>query len=288
MAEKIQRKPIFGGNFKAGQEEDTKKGKESIDISFKYLNSYFQGMLSYPGKGINQFPKAIAELENTEVFIAPPYPYLHCVKVIIGENLALGAQDIDYEDRGARTSAVTGPMLKDVDVNYVIVGHSERRHTFGDTNEIVAKKAVAVYRNGMVPIICVGETLDERESEKLYEIVEEQVCSVFNKLRLEGYPTVDSIIAYEPVWAIGTGKNATPQQAQEMHQYIKEILASKFNKNVAGSARIMYGGSVTPNNITDLMAQPDIDGALVGGASLDPKSFLEIVKKGTEAFYRKQ
>lgn len=140
----------------------------------------------------------------------------------------------------------------------------------------------------MIPIICIGEKLDERESGKLYEIIEEQVCSVFNELRSQGYPTVDNIIAYEPVWAIGTGITATPSQAQEMHQYIKKILADTFNRNVANSSRIIYGGSVTPSNIADLMAQQDIDGALVGGASLDPKSFFEIIGRGIGAYYKKQ
>lgn len=281
MAEE-KRIPIFGANWKAG--------KEKTNITSRFIKEYFS-ISAWRGEPFHVALQTVGK--NVEVFIAPSFTSISDIiqKTGIlkkpGIKINIAAQDIYFEDNGPYTSTVTGPMLKDKAVKYVIVGHSERRYEFGDTNEDVAKKAVAVHRNNMLPIICVGENLHERENGKLYDIVEEQICSVFNELRLRGHPTVDNVIAYEPLWAIGIGETATPQQAQEMHQYIKEILATKFNKNVADSARIMYGGSVTPSNIADLMAQQDIDGALVGGASLNPRYFFEIVKGGTEAYYSK-
>jgi len=168
------------------------------------------------------------------------------------------------------------PLLKDIGVQYVIVGHSERRQYFGETDETVNKRIKAVLAHGLTPIACVGEVLEEREGNKTFEVIEKQCTGGFKGLVAEEMEKI--IIAYEPVWAIGTGKTATPDQAQEVHCYIRTLVTKMYNDGVAQTVRIQYGGSVKPDNSTELMSQPDIDGALVGGASLQADSFIEIVK----------
>jgi triosephosphate isomerase len=210
---------------------------------------------------------------RVEVVLAPPYTALAAVAAeISGSNVKLSAQDTFYEEKGAYTGAIAPGMLADVGCTYVIVGHSERRQHFGDDDEAVNRKVHAVLASGLKPIMCVGETLSEREDGKTFAVVETQVLN-----GLAGFPVSEHerlVIAYEPVWAIGTGKTATPDQAQEVHRLIRNLLADTLG---TPDIRILYGGSVTPDNAATLMAEPDIDGALVGGSSLKAASFLGII-----------
>ncbi len=201
-------------------------------------------------------------------------PVVH--DVLQDSNIALGAQNAYWEDSGAFTGEVSVPLLKDIGVQYVIVGHSERRQFFGETDETVNKRIKAVLAHSLTPIACVGEVLQERESDKTFEVIEKQCAGGFKGLTAEEMKKI--IIAYEPVWAIGTGKTATPDQAQEIHHYIRSLVATMYNDDVAQRVRIQYGGSVKPDNSAELMSQPDIDGALVGGASLKADIFSDIVK----------
>jgi triosephosphate isomerase len=210
---------------------------------------------------------------RAEVVLAPPYTALSAVAAeIAGSKVLLAAQDTFWEEKGAFTGAIAPGMLADVGCTYVIVGHSERRQHFGDDDEAVNRKLHAVLAAGLRPIMCVGETLGEREAGKTFAVVETQVLN-----GLAGFPVSERerlVIAYEPVWAIGTGKTATPEQAQEVHHLIRTLLADTLGTS---AIRILYGGSVTPNNAATLMAEPDLDGALVGGASLKAASFLGII-----------
>ncbi len=211
-----------------------------------------------------------------EVVVHPPYTLLSPVSKALEESeIRLGAQNVFYEDRGAYTGEISPVMLKDIGVEYVIVGHSERRKYFHEDNETVLKKVKAVLRHGMKPILCVGETLEERESGKAREVVARQI-SILKEIPVGDME--DIIIAYEPVWAIGTGKTATPELAQEMHAFIRDTIEKMFNREIAINVPILYGGSVKPGNVYDLTSEDDIDGALVGGASLDADSFLAIIK----------
>lgn len=221
------------------------------------------------------------DAQDIDIVLCPPFTALSEVSEVIAEsNLQLGAQDCFWQDEGAFTGEVSGLMLKDAGAKYVIIGHSERRQYFGETNESVNKKIKAVLKDGLTPIICIGETLAEREAGKTFKILENQVQNCLKEISEQ--EILNTVIAYEPVWAIGTGITATPQQAEEAQKYIRDLLLKLYNKEVASSIRIQYGGSVKPENITELMEQPDIDGALVGGASLTLDSFATIVKKASE------
>ena len=221
--------------------------------------------------------KNVGQERGREVVLAPPYTALEVVgKEIAGSGIKLAAQNVHWEPKGAFTGAVSVGMLKEAGCTHVIVGHSERRQFFGETNETVSKRLVAALGAGLVPIVCVGETLAEREAEATEAIIARQVESACGSLRSEQLATC--VIAYEPVWAIGTGRTATPGQAQEVHHAIRRQLTSLGSATTAERVRIIYGGSVKPDNIDALMAEPDIDGALVGGASLDADSFTRIVK----------
>jgi triosephosphate isomerase len=183
-------------------------------------------------------------------------------------------------EEGAFTGEISCRMLRDAGCKFVIIGHSERRQYFGETNETVNKKTKAALLQGLIPIVCVGETLSEREKGLTFKILDDHIK---NSLKDIGKQDIlNTVIAYEPVWAIGTGKTATPDQAQEAQKYIRELLKTEYNKDVADNVRIQYGGSVKPQNIVELMSQPDVDGALVGGASLELDSFAEIIKKACE------
>jgi triosephosphate isomerase len=218
----------------------------------------------------------IQDLDGVEVILAAPFTALAALKTAVaGTPLQLAGQNVHPEPKGAFTGEISVSMLKDVGCRYVIVGHSERRHVFGETNEFVGRKVSAVLEGGLRPILCVGETLEEREAQRTFEVVREHLT-----VGLEGVDSEsvnDLIIAYEPVWAIGTGKTATPEQAQEVHAFIRECLAKSFGPPAQG-IRIQYGGSVKPTNVFELMDQPDVDGALVGGASLDPEAFYAIIR----------
>lgn len=219
----------------------------------------------------------VGPCEDREVTIAPPFTALEAVRrVMNGKGYALSAQNCSWEDKGAFTGEVSPVMLKDLGCEYVIVGHSERRHIFGETDQTVQKKTAAVFRHGMTPVVCVGEVLEQRERGKTFEVVGVQVEEALRDL--DTSLAARAVLAYEPVWAIGTGKNATPAQAQEVHAFIRQRLATMFDKEVANSTRIVYGGSVKPDNVDALMAEPDLDGMLVGGASLEVGSFGRIVQ----------
>ena len=216
-------------------------------------------------------------VRDTEVVLIPPFPYLApLAKKLEGSRIALGAQDVYPESWGAFTSAVSAPMLQSVGVRYVVCGHSERRAVFGDDDATVSRKVQATLAAGLVPILCVGETKDERRSGQTQTRIETQVRVGLSGLTPD--QVAGLVIAYEPVWAIGTGDTATPSQAQDVHAFIREWLGTNVGEAVAQKVRIQYGGSVKPDNVDELMACPDIDGALVGGASLKPDSFARIVK----------
>lgn len=212
-----------------------------------------------------------------DIVVCPPFVNLEAVSdLLISHNIKLGAQNLFWEDEGAFTGEVSAPMLKAVGVEYVIIGHSERRQFFHETNETVNKRLKAALKHGLIPIVCVGENLAERESGKTFDVVKTHVTGSLAGLSAEEMETV--VIAYEPVWAIGTGKTATSAQAEEVHKFIRELLAKMFDQGIADSVRIQYGGSVKPENTAELTSQPNIDGALVGGASLKVDSFAAIVK----------
>lgn len=218
--------------------------------------------------------------EAIDIVICPVYTALSEVSEVIAEsNIDLGAQDVFWQEEGAFTGEVSCKMLKDAGCKFVIIGHSERRQYFLETNETVNKKVKAALAAGLTPIMCVGETLAEREKNLTFKVLEDHISKGLKDIEAEEIPKM--VVAYEPVWAIGTGKTATPVQAQEAHKYIRELLVEKYGRDIADTLRIQYGGSVKPDNIVDLMNQTDVDGALVGGASLTVDSFSQIVKKAS-------
>lgn len=247
------RKPIIAGNWK--------------------LNNTTMQAVEF----VTLLKRGLSEVTDVDIVVCPVVTAIAVVHdVLLESNIAIGAQNLYWEDSGAFTGEVSAPLLKEIGVEYVIIGHSERRQYFGETNQAVNKKIRAALNHGLTPIVCVGEVLEEREGNKTFEVIWTQ-C----KESLAGFSADEvkaMIIAYEPVWAIGTGKTATPAQAQEVHKFIRELLVKMHNEEVAETVRIQYGGSVKSENIAELMAQPDIDGALVGGASLKADSFVAIVK----------
>jgi triosephosphate isomerase len=224
-------------------------------------------------------PVAALLAKDRDLLIAPASVVIPAVaQALAGSSIALGAQNMHWEDSGAFTGEVSAPMLKSFGVTHVIIGHSERRHVFFETNEFVNKKMVSALKHRLVPIMCIGETLQEHEAGKALEVVMRQAETGLSGIPAEAAATV--VIAYEPVWAIGTGKTATPEQAQLVHGSIREFLDDLWGKTASAETRILYGGSVTPENIDSLMAKPDIDGALVGGASLKADSCAKIFRAG--------
>ena len=220
---------------------------------------------------------AIGALNGAEMVVCPPYTALDRVnRVIQGSNIRLGAQDLHWEDQGAYTGKISHDMLKDVGVSHVIIGHSEQRTYFHETNETVNKKTVKALSSGLTPIVCVGETLEEREAGRMHDVVQSHVRGGY--AGISKADALKTIIAYEPVWAIGTGKTATPEQAQEVHAFIRGLLKEMYDAEVAESLRILYGGSVKPDNAGELFSQPDIDGGLIGGAALKAPDFKAIVE----------
>ena len=247
------RRPIIAGNWKMH-----KTVQESIDVGVGLKRKFYT-------------------FSDADIVICPPFTALSKVSdTIIDSAIMLGAQDMHWESEGAFTGEISPSMLKDAGCRYVIVGHSERRHIFGETDEAVNKKVRVVLRHGMVPIMCIGERLEERDNGMTFEILEKQLARGLKDMPKDEVARI--IIAYEPVWAIGTGRTATPQQAQEAHKFIRDFIERVYDKGTAAKIRIQYGGSVKPDNIAQLMAQEDVDGALVGGASLDVNSFTEIVQ----------
>ncbi len=251
----MKRKPLIAGNWKM---------HKTVNETLAYIEA---------------FKPLVADVSDRDVMIAPPFIALDAAeKALEGSNVALGAQNCHWKDEGAFTGEISPRMLADIGVTYVIVGHSERRHIFGETDEMIRQKIEAVLKHEMIPILCIGETLEEREAGKTLAVLERQL-----KEGLKGFSAgelKDLVVAYEPVWAIGTGKTATPEQAQEAHAFVRKLLSEMFDEAFAEKTRILYGGSVKPENIVGLMARPDIDGALVGGASLNPDTFARIVRFG--------
>jgi len=225
-----------------------------------------------------EFVPLIAGQAEAEIAICPPFTCLPAVRqAVLGSQVQLGAQDVFWEKQGAYTGEISSTMLLDLDCHYVIIGHSERRHILGETEANINRKLKAAILAGLIPIFCVGETLDQREKELAREIVSQQLAKGLQDLIPDSL-----VVAYEPVWAIGTGVNATPEDAQEMIGYIRECLARMYDEDWAGKVRILYGGSVKPGNIASFLGQPDIDGALVGGASLVARDFASIVRFGED------
>jgi triosephosphate isomerase len=219
----------------------------------------------------------LAGVREVDIVICPPFTALGEVsKAILDSHLRLGAQNMSENNFGAFTGEIAAGMLKEFSVRYVILGHSERRQFQKETNELVSKKARAAHAASLKPIICVGETLQERGAGQTERVLDNHVRGSLSGLTAAQME--DTIIAYEPVWAIGTGRNATSAQAQEAHAFIRRLLAKLYDETVARHARIQYGGSVKPSNARELMSQPDVDGSLVGGASLDDRSFSDIIK----------
>jgi triosephosphate isomerase len=247
------RKPVIAGNWKM----------------FKLVGAAIETALT--------LKPLVANANHCEVVVAPPYTALKAVADRLeGSNLKVAAQDVSTETKhGAHTGEVCGDMLKDVGATHVIVGHSERRALYGDTDASVNHKLRAALHFGLTPIVCVGETLAERDAGAAESVVGAQLAGSLAELTAADLILI--IVAYEPVWAIGTGRTATPTQAQEMHAFIRDWLTAKFGAEAANAIRILYGGSVKPENIAELMRENDIDGALVGGASLEAASFASIV-----------
>lgn len=228
---------------------------------------------------VRALAQGFAELDKSKVDVAviPPFVYLaQIVNAARNSGIAVGSQDLYFEQKGAFTGEVSANMIKDVGCYYCLCGHSERRHIIGETDELINKKVHAAINGGLLPILCVGELLEEREADKTQEVVERQVRKGMKGLSAEKAEAVT--LAYEPVWAIGTGKTATAAQAQEVHKMIRELLASMYDESLAQSIRIQYGGSAKPDNAAELLDNEDVDGLLVGGASLKADDFLGIVK----------
>ena len=218
----------------------------------------------------------VADLANVDIALCPPFILIPLVaEQLVGSQVAWGGQNLGVEESGAFTGEVAGPMLKDYGCRYCIVGHSERRALYGESNEVVAAKFQAAQRDGLIPILCVGETLEQREADETESVVAAQLDAVLNAARVAAL--ANAVIAYEPVWAIGTGRTATPEQAQAVHEFIRQRIAG-HDQAIAEQLRILYGGSVKSSNADSLFAQADIDGGLIGGAALQADEFVAICR----------
>jgi len=247
------RKKLIAGNWKMNKTLD-----ESVEL--------VEGILS-----------KIRSYNDREILVAPPFTSLYKISEIIkGTDIKLGGQNLCFEDGGAYTGEISGKMLKSVGCEYVILGHSERRNIFGEPDDIIRKKVIRAQEDGLIPILCVGEKLEEREKGITEEIVSNQVKTCLQDIALNNPDEL--VIAYEPVWAIGTGKVATTEQAQEVHQLIRELTGNLYGNTIKEGLKILYGGSVKPSNSAALLTQPDIDGALIGGASLKVDDFVGIIE----------
>jgi triosephosphate isomerase len=253
------RKPLIAGNWKMNKDV-----KEAIAL-------------------VNEIKRAVFDIENVDIVVCPPFTDLSDVDEMLAEsNVALGAQNCYWEKEGAFTGEISTDMLKSVGCRYVIIGHSERRQYFGETDETVNKRIKAAIDAGLIPIMCIGEVLQEREENKTLDVVRAQITE-----GLKGFDEAfldPMVIAYEPVWAIGTGKTATPDQAQEVHAFIRGLLRDSFSESFSGSRRILYGGSIKPDNIEALMREEDVDGGLVGGASLKAENFIDLIEKTSRLY----
>jgi len=247
------RKPIIAGNWKMH-----KTAAEAVDF-------------------VEKVKDKIPPNDRVDAVVCAPALFLdRLVGAVKGSELAVGAQNMHFQDQGAFTGEISPLALSDLGVQYVIIGHSERREMFNETDESVNKKMHAAFKHSLIPIVCVGETLEQREKGETKHVVETQIKKAFEGLKPD--QAEKAVVAYEPVWAIGTGRSATAEDANEVCGYIRSVIAGMFGKEVAEKVRIQYGGSVKPENIGDFVKRPHIDGALVGGASLDPQSFLQLLE----------
>jgi triosephosphate isomerase len=247
-----KRKPIIAGNWKMNM-----TATQARELASKFI-------------------PLVASVRDRDIVLGPPFTALGVVaETIKGTNIGLAAQNLHWEDKGAFTGEISADMLLDSGCKYVIIGHSERRQYFGETDETVNRKVRQALKKGLLPILCVGETLAEREAGRLNDVISRQVTGGLKDISAADMQKI--VIAYEPVWAIGTGKTATPEQANEVHALIRQKIMALYSADIAAGLRIQYGGSVTPENVSLLMGMPDIDGALVGGASLKPESFAALV-----------
>ncbi len=248
------RKPLIAGNWKM-----YKTAAEAVNL----IRTIKAGVHALSGE--------------TDIAICPPFTSLATAcEEVKGSAIGVGAQNMHFESEGAYTGEISALMLKEQGCRYVILGHSERRGYFKETDELINKKLKTALKYNLIPIACVGEWLEDREAGRHFEVVKGQFQGTFDGIEAEDMEK--TIVAYEPVWAIGTGKTASPEQAQEMHQFIRKLIQEKFGEVTAKRVRILYGGSVKPDNIIDLITQPDVDGGLVGGASLKAESFVDLIK----------
>ncbi len=249
------RKPMIAGNWK-------------MHLNLKESSQLVEAIVTH-----------VTDAGNVDILVAPPFTGLGVVRAAIGDSgILLGAQNMHWEAQGAFTGEISSGMLLDAGCTHVILGHSERRSLFRETSDMIDRKATAAVRAGLTPIVCMGETLEEREGGNTFDVIKRQLDESLKGFRDEKHLPLSTVLAYEPVWAIGTGLTATPDQAQEVHGFIRDWLRNNFNQETADAVRILYGGSVKPDNVRDLMSKPDIDGALVGGASLKAESFAAIAK----------
>ncbi len=247
------RKPLIAGNWKMNN---------TVSESIKLVKLLVEFMDKYE--------------KDREVLVCAPFTSLYCINEIVkNSKVKLGAQNMHFEEKGAYTGEISPIMLKDIGVEYIIIGHSERRQYFNETDEIVNKKITTALKYNLKPIVCVGETLEQRESGKEKDIIRNQIKNGFKNIKASDIEGI--VIAYEPIWAIGTGKTATADQANEIISYIRKIISELYDGEVADNVRIQYGGSVKPNNASEIMSKSDIDGALVGGASLKIEDFTQII-----------
>lgn len=254
------RNPIIGGNWKMN------KGTPSEAVEM-----------------LKELIPLVKKIKNVDILIAPPFTALNSViQTVKKTSIKVGAQNMYYEEKGAFTGEVSPIFLKVLGCKYVILGHSERRDIFDENDDLINKKLKKALNSDLIPIVCIGEHLEEREKGKTKEIIENQFNRTFKDLKSEEISK--TVIAYEPIWAIGTGKTATPEQAEEIHLFIRELIDSSYGKNTAEKIRIQYGGSIKPNNAKEIFKKENIDGGLVGGASLQSKSFYEIIKAAEESF----
>ncbi|MBD3194782.1 MAG: triose-phosphate isomerase [Candidatus Lokiarchaeota archaeon] len=251
------RKPIVGGNWKMNR-GTPENAREMLD---------------------ELIPK-VKEMKDVDIVIAPPFTALSVASILKVTNIKLGAQNMFYEEKGAYTGEISPLFLRSLDVEYVILGHSERRNIFNESNELINKKLKVALSMDFIPIVCIGEHLEERKAGKTKNVIKEQMEGTFKEITKKEMEEI--IIAYEPIWAIGTGETATPEQAEDAHIYVREILTEKYNDNTANRVRIQYGGSVKPHNAKKLFEKDNIDGGLVGGASLEADSFASIIKAAQE------
>jgi len=233
-------------------------------------------------KYVKEFRSLVKDFTGVEIVLAPPFTAIHAAaEAARASNVAIAAQDLYWEREGAFTGEVGAAMVREAGAEYVIIGHSERRTLFGETDASVNRKTHAAFSAGLLPIVCIGETLDQRERNETFDVLDRQIKAGLDHITAEQIALL--VIAYEPVWAIGTGRNATPAQAAEAHGHIRQRLRQWFGGDAAEQCHVIYGGSVKVENIGDLASQADVDGALVGGASLDLRAFAEIVSRGRRA-----